>query len=230
MKAFAIVIEGNNISEKGYQNLMKSNATVKNSFTVEKYRAYTPDVVDRAMASYGIKWNYPWEGEVLDFASGLNKSAYKTANPKARIACAVSHYGLWHQCALGQEPFLILEHDAYFINQIDFNIDKIRYDILGLNNPLGATRKSRVFYDKIREDTRAYQPSPWIDDLKIPQGLAGNSAYIIKPKAAQELLKLVDMLGLWPNDAIMCRQLVPNMGVTKKHYTHIQHLQSTTTL
>lgn len=230
MKAYAIVIKGNEISETGYANLVKSSERVKNPFTIERFDAITPDQVDEELRQLDIKWNYPWEGELIDFASGLTKSAYKTANPKARIACALSHYGLWTICSCKSEPFMILEHDAYFINQIDFNIDKIKYDILGLNNPLGTTRKSRVFYDKIHEDTRAYQPVPWIDDLKIPQGLAGNSAYIIKPKAAQELIKLVDMLGLWPNDAIMCRQLVPNMGVSKKHYTHIQHLKSTTTL
>ena len=31
------------------------------------------------------------------------------------------------------------------------------------------------------------------------------------------------------NDALMCYQLVKNMGVTKKHYTTVQRLPSTTT-
>ena len=74
-----------------------------------------------------------------------------------------------------------------------------------------------------------FQPAPYIDDLKVPQGLAGNSAYIIKPSGAIKMLKLVEEYGLWPNDAIMCKQLIPNLYVTRKFYTTIQNLKSTTT-
>lgn len=50
------------------------------------------------MKEFDIDWNYPWQGKVHDFASGLIKSAYQTANPKARIACAMSHFRLWTDC------------------------------------------------------------------------------------------------------------------------------------
>jgi GR25 family glycosyltransferase involved in LPS biosynthesis len=63
----------------------------------------------------------------------------------------------------------------------------------------------------------------------VPQGLAGNSAYIIKPKGAEELIMAVEKYGAWPNDAIMCKQLIPNMGVTRRFYTKVQGLPSTTT-
>jgi GR25 family glycosyltransferase involved in LPS biosynthesis len=69
-----------------------------------------------------------------------------------------------------------------------------------------------------------------IDDDKIPQGLAGNSAYIIKPEGARRLLELVKEYGLWPNDAIMCRQLISKLGITKTYYTKVQGLESTTSL
>jgi hypothetical protein len=71
--------------------------------------------------------------------------------------------------------------------------------------------------------------SPWIDKPVVPQGLAGNSAYIIKPAGAKQMLDLVNEFGLWPNDAIMCRQLVPKLGVTRKFYTTRQNIKSTTT-
>jgi len=70
---------------------------------------------------------------------------------------------------------------------------------------------------------------PRIDAQNVPQGLAGNSAYIIKPWAADEMINLVNEYGLWPNDAIMCYQLFPLLGVTRKYYTRLQGLQSTTT-
>lgn len=226
MKAYAIVISGNEVSEYGYNRLVASSATVKNSLTVERFNAVVPGEVD----SYAIKWNYPWEGQVVDFASGLVKTAYKTANPKARIACAISHFCLWQRTIELNEPILVLEHDALFINKIDFDINETKFNILGINNPLGTTRKSSKYYDAIRDNPAAYQPVPWIDDRSVPQGLAGNSAYIIKPEGAIDLLNAVKEFGLWPNDAIMCRQLIPKLGVTKKYYTHIQQLKSTTTL
>jgi GR25 family glycosyltransferase involved in LPS biosynthesis len=69
-----------------------------------------------------------------------------------------------------------------------------------------------------------------IDEEHIPQGIAGNSAYIMKPSGAKKMLDLVAQFGLWPNDAIMCRQLVPTLGVTKTFFTGVQGLPSTTTL
>ena len=75
-----------------------------------------------------------------------------------------------------------------------------------------------------------FQDVPWVDDDRLtPQGLAGNSAYIIKPEGARALIDLVQKFGLWPNDAIMCRQLIPSLGISKKIYTTIQKLESTTT-
>ena len=49
---------------------------------------------------------------------------------------------------------------------------------------------------------------------------------------ANTMLNLVDQYGLWPNDALMCRQLVgiKKLGVTTTHYTKVQRTKSTTTL
>ena len=44
------------------------------------------------------------------------------------------------------------------------------------------------------------------------------------------MIQLVKEYGLWPNDAIMCRQLVPKLNVTTEFYTRCQNLKSTTTL
>lgn len=230
MKAVSIVIKDNAISELGYSRLVESSKAVGNDFEIEKYDALIPTNVDQFMTGLGLKWNYPWEGEVVDFATGLKKSAYKTTNPKARIACACSHYYWWQYSYTLDEPILILEHDAYFINKIDFDPADVKADIIGINNPLGATRKAQLFYDTIMQSTASYQLAPMIDNIYVPQGLAGNSAYIIKPAGAKKMVELVSQYGLWPNDAIMCRQLVPKLGVTRKFYTNIQGLKSTTSL
>ena len=230
MKAVAIVVAGNKTSELGYSRLVSSSKDVGNTFDIVRWDAITPANVDNFMKITNLTWNYPWDGEVYDFTSGLKKSAYQTKNPKARIACACSHYALWTLSSINKEPLLILEHDAYFINKIDFDPNDTKAEIIGINNPLGATRRSKLYYDKIAENSMTFQLVPWIDEMTVPQGLAGNSAYIIKPEGAKNLLKLVEHYGLWPNDAIMCRQLISRLCVTKKFYTNVQGLASTTSL
>ena len=230
MKAVAIVVAGNETSELGYSRLAESSKAVGNEFDILKWDAVTPNSINGFMLGAGIRWNYPWDGQVYDFATGLKKSAYPTKNPKARIACACSHYALWQESMKTDTTMLILEHDAYFINKIDFDPSDTKADIIGINNPLGATRRAKIYYDKIIGNEMPFQLVPWIDEMTVPQGLAGNSAYIIKPEGAKNMLKLVEHYGLWPNDAIMCRQLISKLGVTRKFYTNVQGLASTTSL
>ena len=231
MKAFGIVVRNNTISEKGFKFLQKSSSKVFNVFEIERYNAVTPDIVGQKMIEHNLTWNYPWDRKEFDIASGLLKSPYPTKNKSARIACALSHYELWDQCSKGDEPFLILEHDALFIEQLHTKIaGPSVYNIIGINHPRGATRRSKNFHDSINPIGPDIQPVPTVDEDRVPQGIAGNSAYIIKPDAAKHLKLLVSQFGLWPNDAIMCKQLMPKLGVTKTFYTEVQGLPSTTSL
>ena len=228
MKSVCIVVKGNKISENGYERLVETSKQVGNSFEIKKWNAITPETVDDFMMNAGLTWNYPWQESHYDKTTNLIKSAYATKNPKARVACACSHYSLWSESAITNTTMLILEHDAMFIKKLDFDPDETGANIIGINNPIGATRKANVFHSKLQESDKQFQLIPIIDDDKIPQGLAGNSAYIIKPEGARKLLELVNIHGLWPNDAIMCRQLMPKLCVTKTYYTKVQGLQSTT--
>lgn len=230
MKAIVIVIDNHGISEFGYERLIESSFRVGNTFEIERFSAITPRNLPKA-----INWNYPVEGSVYDLASGLKKTAYRGALV-TRQACAMSHLTLWRRCADGDEPFMILEHDAAFVRCANELLTaNLRYPIVGINNPLKATRRSQVFYDevvKLAPTNEVVVEAPWVDpDRLVPQGLAGNSAYIITPQGAEALVQLVNRYGLWPNDAIMCKQLLPNqLGVTTKFYTVVQNLQSTTTV
>lgn len=230
MKAYAIVIKGHKLSEQSYEILNQSSKDVGNTFPINRFDAITPYEVDSVMKDLNVVWNYPWVGKEQCLQTGLRKNAYKTNRPKARIACALSHYNLWKTCVKTQEPMIILEHDAKFVEKIDFDINDSKMYIIGINNPLGTTRRAREFYTTIINNKPRIQLVPKIDHYDIPQGLAGNSAYIIKPEGASIMLKLVRDHGLWPNDALMCRQLVPRLGVTKKFYTQVQGTESTTTL
>ena len=233
MKAYAIVIPNNEVSLNGFKALENSLKAFGNQsiFDLEKFDATTPDYANVSLTGNGITWTYPWEGEKIDIKSGLTLKSYPTAYRERRIACFMSHYRLWHKSVKLNEAILILEHDSVFVRKMsDYRfILNSKYDIIGINNPLMATRKAKIFYETVMSKEEEIQPVPTIDEFNIPQGLAGNSAYIIKPSGAKNLLDAVQNYGAWPNDALMCKQIIPNLGVTKEFYTKVQGLPSTTT-
>lgn len=229
MKAFAIVMKNHKESEAGFSELLLSSVKVKNEFEVQRFDAVIQDNVRRHMDERMLVWNYPWSGSYIDSDTQLRKTAYGTRIREKRMACSMSHFVLWEKCVKDNVPYLILEHDALFIRKLNFNdILSSKYDIIGLNDPHMATRLFDKFHSIVQNNSNEYQDVPIIDKMEVPQGLAGNSAYLIKPNAAKHLIGLCYKHGLWPNDAIMCKQLVPNMGVTKTYYTKTQQLGSTT--
>ena len=232
MKAFAIVVPDNKTSMAGFQELNDSYDKYGHNDGLQMHEAISVDKVEMIAAGNGLNWNYPWEGKVSDLKSGLIKSAYTTADPRKRISCFVSHWYLWQKCVKLDEMILILEHDSRFIKKLpaDSTFARADFDIIGINAPSMATRKSKIYHDMILERVDFFQPVPRIDEFNIPQGLAGNSAYVIKPAGAKLMLELSQEYGMWPNDALMCYQLVPKLGVTRNFYTRIQGLRSTTTL
>jgi len=232
MKSYIITLEDNKDSIDAARVCKASHEGFKNTFDIETFCATDTKLAEVSLRASGLEWNYPWSGSETDFKSGLTKNAYTTADPRKRIACFMSHYRLWHRCKEANEPILVLEHDAVFIENLDFEqvLWDSPFDILGINNPLMATRKSKQYHDTILSRPEQYQRIPDIDSVTIPQGLAGNSAYIIKPNGANAMIELTREHGAWPNDALMCKQLVRSLGVTRTFYTKIQGIRSTTTL
>lgn len=234
MKAFIITLKENAISILAAERCIKSSQFVGNSFMPQLFEATTAFNAIDQMKAFDLSWTYPEEGETyIHESTKLKLTGYRSANPLNRIACSLSHYRLWDLCVCLDEPILVLEHDAKFMHKL--NIFKVcdeskEFNILGINSPLQATRKATYYYQAIQYNPDSYQKVPWVDDQNVPQGLAGNSAYILKPEGARQCKALVHKHGLWPNDAIMCKQLVTGLGVTKIAYTQVQGTRSTTTL
>lgn len=230
MKAYVITLHGVEVSEEGARKCVESSVKVDNDFIVTPFHATTADMAEVTLKGCGFVWNYPWEGQTTDLATGLVKRAYPTKYKERRIACSMSHYRLWYKAIEENEPILVLEHDAEFTNKLDYDyILESRFDIIGINNPLAATRRAHQLKDLIESSGQEIMTIPDIDDFNVPQGLAGNSAYIIKPAGAKNVIEAAKEHGMWPNDALMCKQLIPRMGVTRKFYTKVQGLPSTTT-
>lgn len=194
----------------------------------------------------------------IDFSTGIYKRAYAAKDWRKVAACTISHMRLWQHCIDIDEPILILEHDAYFISRFSYrkialcgkkdpisSREHIRGGewsggICGINSPIGTTRKARIFDVKLQEsipktcgpDAVGMATVPYVDDigdLPLPNGLPGNSAYIIKPWAAQKLLDKTLEVGIWPNDALMCRQFFPWLQHFFPYFTNVQGTPSTTT-
>lgn len=231
MRSFAIVIKDHSISEGGFSELIRSSKLIGNVFEIGRFDAIVPEQVDALMKAHKLQWNYPFKGSVLDPWTELRKTAYGERNPLRRVACSLSHFNLWKKCIELDEPILILEHDSLFIKTFDPTpILDSNFGIVGINSPFHATFAFNRFHEMVQKNPRELQPAPMLASKEVPQGLAGNSAYVIKPFAAKHLIDLCYKYGLWPNDAIMCQQLCNFLGVSKTYYTQVQGLKSTTTL
>ena len=236
IKGYIITLDNNQESVEATHKCIGSIRNTKSEIDPSVFVATVPRQIKRHLEEIDMgncEWTYPItkEEDGLDILSGLYLRHYPTANNNNRVACMVSHMRLWHKCAMGKKPIIILEHDAVFTRKFDFEPLKedFKGGILGLNDPRGATRRSDVFHN-VASSKMGLQPVPTVDDAEVPQGLAGNSAYLITPKGAKKLLDKVREVGLWPNDAIMCKQFFPWMQVVYPYYTTIQRgLKSTTT-
>lgn len=201
------------------------------NFDIEIFDATTPKTLDNLPG----KWTYPTRQNQERWEFGMHLTAYKTRVLENRIACFMSHYRLWKKCVELDETIMVLEHDAIFVRKFDYTEVEELFtgDILGINDPTGATRKYKIFDNNIKKHYNGKTvvvETPWVDEQQVPQGLAGNSAYIIKSNGATKLLELVDKHGMWPNDAIMCKQLMPDsLQCVYPYYTKVQRIGSTTT-
>ena len=107
--------------------------------------------------------------------------------------------------------------------------------ICSINDPAGATRRASVYIAKLNERLKGKNglvTVPYVDgpgEDPLPSGLPGNSAYVIKPWAAKKLLEKTLEVGIWPNDALMCRQFFPWLQAYYKPFTVVQGTPSTTT-
>jgi GR25 family glycosyltransferase involved in LPS biosynthesis len=223
MKAYVITLRGNTYSETCADRCIESAA--KFGVTVEKFNAVPKEDALRVMALYALKWTWPMDKPDVCGHTWLKRHLYPTTDHTARIGCSMSHFTLWCECEVRGEPILILEHDAVFINPMP-ELPK-EFGAIMLNNPTGATPKGRWWADKIKAKGAGVWPKTYVFDDGRPDGLAGNSAYIISPKAATACADMFYKYGVWPNDATLCRQLVPGLMEVYPFVTEARQTKST---
>jgi len=208
---------GHAASESAAETCLRSITTTNSELTAEIFPAVTPDTM------FDCEWRWPDRKRRTCDQTNLTLTAYKNLDVRRRIACAQSHWLLWQLCVGLNEPICVLEHDAVFVRE--FRTWNFKGGAISINSPIGATFGA-LLYDQALVDGE--NEIPWITNQNVPQGLPGNSAYVIQPWAAQQLMDAQQKIGWWPNDAIMCRQLFPWLRAVKPYYTNLQSMPSTT--
>lgn len=223
MKAFVITLSGNEYSRAVTERCLKSAADI-GKIEVEKFIAADSVTGPSWMSAYGLRWTWANNNTSPSVCpiTGLKQHPY--GKLPAKIGCSMSHYSLWLKCIELNETILVLEHDAVFIRPMPV------FEFAGIcqiNDPAGATPRGKEWSKAIRV-TGVSKKTVLFDDR--PDGLAGNSAYLIRPQAAADLVAAFHRLGVWPNDAIMCRQLFPYLEQYSPFITRVEQTVSTTSI
>lgn len=230
MKVYVITLKDDEYSNSVADRCIQSAA--KFGLTVEKFYGVNREQAKQFMNDEGLEWTWANNDTEIMMCekTGLRMHPYGSTDIRAKIGCSMSHYVLWKKCVELDNSILILEHDSVFLRalpEIEFN------GICQINDPNGATRKGGQWSKQMSSrGTIGVHPKTWItaeNERHIPDGLAGNSAYMIKPWAAQELIDKFYEIGVWPNDATMCQQLFPYLEEYYPFITKPIQGKSTTT-
>ena len=230
MKAFVITLKDDVYSESVADRCIQS--ADKYGLIIEKFYGIDREQAKQFMSDEGLEWTWANNDTEIMMCekTGLRMHPYGSTDIRAKIGCSMSHYALWKKCVELDEPILILEHDSVFLRplpEVEFN------GICQINDPNGATRKGSLWSKRMQtRGTAGIHPKTWIteeNERHIPDGLAGNSAYMIKPWAAQELIDKYYEIGVRPNDATMCQQLFPYLEEFYPFITRAIQGKSTTT-
>lgn len=133
------------------------------------------------------------------------------------IGCFLSHYLLWLECIKFNKPYLILEHDGYFIRNLERGILDSFDDVLKLDN---ESPYSDDYDNKVNENTNFVVEkynNPKTKNTELNETgnyLHGAYSYIIKPKAAKKIVEWIKVNGFLPADIQIGNKLV-NINVVK---------------
>ena len=133
------------------------------------------------------------------------------------IGCFLSHYLLWLECIKFNKPYLVLEHDGYFIRSLERGILDMFDDVLKLDNenPYNDDYDSKVSLNVDFKVEKYNNRSPKNTELnETGNYLKGAYSYIIKPKAAKKIVEWIKINGFLPADIQIGNKLV-NINVVK---------------
>lgn len=183
LKAFVIGISENKDSVKSYTRTIKSGE--KHGVKVEHHPANTP--INTNLSEYFMKHNIP--------QVGFHERYSRLDNCMAAFS---SHHTLWRNCSRGKDAYLILEHDAIFV-------DSLPNTLLGHIVNLGKPSYGKFNTPSMIGESR----------LVSKQYLGGAHAYMITPFGANLLLQR-SQVDAGPTDVFIHNDRFPD--VIKEYY------------
>ena len=184
MKSFIIRLKNNSISEHHAKEC------------VEQAKKFNIDV-EYFNAINGLE--YPTHLALLKLTP-----RYKFKKGRAGVyGCFLSHYYLWKKCAEDNVPYLILEHDGYFIRPLPDNVLDLFDDVLKLDE---ADPYSKQYDDVVKTDlpfeVKKYHNSQakFLEKNQTGNYMRGAYGYIIKPHAAKKIVNWISANGFVPAD------------------------------
>jgi GR25 family glycosyltransferase involved in LPS biosynthesis len=144
-----------------------------------------------------------WEDHLL--REGLRTAGFREKKKTPGMyGNFLSHYHLWQECAQGQEPYLILEHDGYFVRPLPTDVLGRFTHVLKLDDVDPYRRDyDSIMRSQLGED-RPVEILPMSTEGRKNHGAGfyspGSYAYIIKPQACRLLIDSVKNKGFLPTD------------------------------
>ena len=200
MKTFIIRLKGNKISEK-----------------------HADECVQQAK-QFGIIAEYFDAINGKEYQQHLDnlkiKPRYKFKKGRAGVyGCFLSHYYLWRNCAKANVPFLILEHDGYFIKPLPEKVMDMFTDVLKLDNNDPYSKNYNSILDQeanndLKIETYHNHTAKFLEKNQTGNYMRGAYSYIIKPHAAKKIIKWIAKNGFVPADQQIGNNIV-DIKVTK---------------
>lgn len=130
------------------------------------------------------------------------------AGRKGVDGCFLSHFYLWKKCVEDNEPYLILEHDGYFIKPLPEDILNHFSDVLKLDNynPFKETYNTDINKDTNKKVSYIKYENSLVKNVSLNETgtyFKGAYSYIIKPHAAKKIIEFVYDKGFLPADVLL---------------------------
>lgn len=184
MKAFVITLSNNKDSVKSAEQTRQSAKQVGFKEPIQHFEGILPH-----------QWRSILPEKNSNFSLMDPKTGAQFGKPDNIGACFASHYLLWRKCIELNEPILILEHDAIFVD----NIPDIEFNMCVNFGRPSHVRPFEIIYKDLKEGLHSL----------IQLNYYGHHAYAIKPQAAKCFVEDVQTRELIANDMFLDREHYP---------------------
>lgn len=129
--------------------------------------------------------------------------------------CFMSHFLLWKKCIELNETIVILEHDGVFLRTLPADIEDNFLDICRLDSCCAWKDSYEDDIQSVLNNPIGYfKPDTFYKEKAFGNFYIGQYGYLIKPQAAEKLVKRAKQIGAHAVDMFIGTQVVDIVSVT----------------